>query len=114
MPFGDGTGPFGSGPGTGRGKGWCKTGFRFAHIGRTAIHGQNRWLLGLAAPVIIAAIRDLVNPKGLLRQIASVFLSNKTKNDGHQIRRNAEYTIADVPAAGPVRGGGSDSKGTKR
>jgi hypothetical protein len=114
MPSGDGTGPLGRGPGTGRGKGWCKTGIGFTSMGRTAFRGRNRWLFGLAAPVIVAAIRDLLNPKGMLRQIASALLSNKTKHDERQIRRNAEYTIADDTAAGPIKGGVADSKGIKK
>jgi hypothetical protein len=92
MPSGDGTGPRGMGSGTGRGKGWCRTGSRFAAIGQTAFRGRNRWLLGLAAPVIAAAVRDLVNPQGLLRQFARKILTYK-KHGVRAVPPKAEYTV---------------------
>jgi hypothetical protein len=95
MPARDGTGPVGMGPGTGRGRGWCRTGVRFSAIGWTAFRGKNRWLLGLAAPVIAAAVRDLINPKGVLRHIASALRSNKRKNVPHKVSREADYTVVE-------------------
>jgi hypothetical protein len=112
MPAGDGTGPMGMGPGTGRGRGWCRTGAGFAAMGRTAFRGRNRWLFGLAAPVIIAAIRDLANPRGLLRQAASALLPHKSGNSGRHIRQNPEYTITDAASAGPVKKRTAHRKGT--
>jgi hypothetical protein len=85
MPFGNGTG---------RGRGWCKTGIGLTNFGRAAFRGKNKWLFGLAAPLVIAVVRDLVNPRGLLRKIASALITNKTI-DRNRINRNAEYTVVE-------------------
>jgi hypothetical protein len=103
MPSGDGTGPWGLGPGTGRGKGWCKTGFGVANFGRSAFRGKNKWLVGLAAPLVIAAIRDLASPTGFLRQLSAAFLSGKRMKGPPNIRRDAEYSVLDQPSAKPDR-----------
>lgn len=94
MPFGNRTGPLGLGPGTGRRKGHCNTSFRFGDIGRAAFRGKNKWLFGLAAPLAIAVVRDLVNPRGLLRQVVSALITNKTI-DRNRINRNAEYNLVE-------------------
>lgn len=95
MPLNDGTGPFGLGPGTGRRRGWCNAGFRFGNIGCGAVRGKNRWLLGLAAPLVVAVIRDLASPTGFLRQFISAFLPGKGMRKPLNIRHDAEYSVID-------------------
>jgi hypothetical protein len=50
MPFGDGTGPLGAGPGTGWGAGWCRgpRGGRGGHGWRNVYHatGMPGWMRG--------------------------------------------------------------------
>lgn len=94
MPLRDGTGPWGLGPGTGRGRGRCRTGMRAAFFGPIMVRGRKRWLLGLAAPLIAAAIRDLANPKGLLRQITAAFFPLE-KKDRRDISHIANCTVTD-------------------
>ena len=101
MPSGDGTGPFGLGPGTGRRKGRCNTGSCFGDIGRGAFRGKNRWLFGLAAPLVIAVIRDLTSPTGFLRQLSAAFLPGNRMKDPQTIRRDAEYSVLDQQSAKP-------------
>lgn len=95
MPRGDGTGPFGMGPGTGRRRGACTPGTGFGASGRALFQGRNRWLLGLAAPMVVAAIRDLVNPRGLLRQCAAAFFPGKTAPGEKRIMHEAEFSVLD-------------------
>ncbi|MBN2189437.1 MAG: hypothetical protein JW699_08275 [Chitinispirillaceae bacterium] len=52
-------------------------------------------MMALAAPALIAAVRDLANPKGLLRQFGSALLGKKRTEDQRNIRQNVEYTISD-------------------
>jgi len=95
MPRGDGTGPFGMGPGTGRRRGGCAPRIGFSPGGRIPSPVRNRWLLGLAVPVIVAAIRDISNPRGLLRQCASVFFPKKPLQRGTRISCDAEFSVLD-------------------
>jgi hypothetical protein len=92
MPLRDGTGPLGFGPKTGRGRGWCGTGLRSVSLRPLAFSARNRWLFGLAAPVIVAAIRDLANPYGVLRHLTRALLSEKKKNK-HNISHIADYAV---------------------
>jgi hypothetical protein len=96
MPLRDGTGPWGFGPGTGRGRGWCRTGMRTPFLGPIIARGRNRWLLGLAAPLIAAAIRDLANPKGLLRRIAVSLVPDKRMKEMRRINDTAHYTVIET------------------
>jgi hypothetical protein len=95
MPRGNGTGPAGIGPGTGRRRGPCGNGTGFGGIGRTAFRARNPWLLGLAMPLVVAAIRDLVNPKGLLRQCATVLFPGKPRPGGKRVACDAEFSVLD-------------------
>jgi hypothetical protein len=52
------------------------------------------WFFGLAAPVIIAAVRNLANPSGLLRRIVRASLSDK-KSKEPQILRDAQYVVVE-------------------
>ena len=94
MPLRDGTGPLGAGAGTGHGKGRCKRGLGSNGFGRALFTGKRGWLLGLAAPVMIAAVRDLGNPSGLLRQLVRALLSDK-KSKKPQILRDAQYSVVE-------------------
>ena len=94
MPGGNGRGPFGLGPGTGRGRGWCRTGIRF--FSPDPIRGKNRWLLGFAVPVIAAALHDLSNPQGLLRRIAATLLPDKRIKDMRRINDTVHYTVMET------------------
>jgi hypothetical protein len=106
MPGGDGRGPLGLGPGTGRGKGWCKTGIQPPGFGRTMFRGRRGWFLGIAVPVAFAAVRDLANPQGLLRQFAHALASAMKKNQ-RNISHIAEYTVIEEthPSPKPEKGG---------
>lgn len=101
MPIHDGTGPLGHGPGTGRQRGRCKTGFGVGDIGHGAFGGKNRWLFGLIVPLVVAVIRDLASPTGFLRQRFSEFLPGKRMNDPHKICRDAQYSILDNQSPEP-------------
>jgi hypothetical protein len=109
MPSGDGTGPVGMGMGTGLGRGWCRTGSMFGALGRVTFRGKKRCLLGLAVLVIAAAVRDLINPRGLLRQAAALLLSNRRQNGPQQNARDAAYTIVEEKISGQVKGGTAES-----
>lgn len=88
MPGRDGTGPFGIGPGTGRRRGSCRSGRRFDGAGRMMPHNRGGWFFGAAAPLAVAAIRDLVNPRGLLRNILREALG--------YVRRKSRRTVIDA------------------
>ncbi|MBN1127643.1 MAG: DUF5320 domain-containing protein [Chitinispirillaceae bacterium] len=111
MPLRDGTGPLGFGPKTGRGRGWCRTGLRSVPLRPLAFGARNRWLFGLAAPVIVAAIRDLANPRGVLRHLAQAFLSDK-KKDKRNISHVADYAVINEtrPSAKPAEDGKEPAK----
>ena len=87
MPYRDGTGPFGLGPGTGRGRGWCRP-FSFMRPG----FGLRRiGFLGALIPVAAAALQDLANPNGLLRSASRKLIAKKLENARKPI--DASYTI---------------------
>jgi hypothetical protein len=94
MPFHDGTGPNGYGAGSGRGSGQCKTGFNDDPFGKALFREKRGWLFGLAAPLLIAAIRDLAHPSGLWRQNVRALLSDKI-NKKPQILRDAQYSVVE-------------------
>lgn len=92
MPLRDGTGPFGRGPGSGRGRGKC-TGFISKNIFRSAVRGRQGWLFGIVVPIVTVVIRDLLNPSGVLRRIAHASSAPKITSDARKTRRNAEFTV---------------------
>lgn len=94
MPLRDGTGPLGFGAGTGRGRGRCKSGLGDNGFGRSMFTGKRGWFFGLAAPVMIAAVRDLTNPSGLLRQLVRALLSDK-KSKKPQILHATQYSVVE-------------------
>jgi hypothetical protein len=77
MPQFDGTGPVRFGYGNGHGR--CRRGINFRGVGRPNIRCRNRWLWGIALPVVVAAVRDLANPTVFLRQFTRTLLNNNDK-----------------------------------
>jgi hypothetical protein len=78
MPRGDGTGPMGLGPRTGRGRGMCSAWSRIGGIGRVHRRRGGGLLWGLAVPVAAAAVGELLNPRGRLRQVMRALLPGKS------------------------------------
>lgn len=103
MPFGDGTGPLGLGPGTGRGKGWCRFGMVSGSAWRMPFRGRKKWIAGIAAPLIAAVIRDLANPSGFLRRTAVAFFSKRKAEDARRLSRDADYSVLDKQPHTPDR-----------
>ena len=89
MPRGDGTGPSGLGPNTGRGRGLC------GGAGHTLFGGGRGWFWGLAAPAVAAIARDLANPSGLLRRLARGLLT-RGRNTLPSHIRETEHTVIDT------------------
>jgi len=88
MPNRDGTGPFGMGPGTGRGGGrWCQFDFLNNHPGRKRIT-----VFATVVPLVGALIRDITNPDGVLRFFARKLLGQKQTTDRNKAI-NAKYTV---------------------
>jgi hypothetical protein len=94
MPLGDGTGPLGMGSRTGRGKGGCRGSGRYSGYGRVMSCHNGGWFAGLAAPVVIALVRDLANPAGLLRRLARTLLPS-TVSKPTRVIHDARYTVVD-------------------
>ena len=95
MPFRDGTGPWGLGPGTGRGKGrYC--GFGYKTFSHSVFRGRPGWLLGLVLPLGTAILRDLLNPSGILRRLAHASSAPKITENPNKARRDAEYSVMDT------------------
>jgi hypothetical protein len=92
MPLYNGTGPFGFGPGSGGRKGRCKGNLELKGFGTVINSGKSRLFIALAAPVMIAVVRDFINPSGFLRQCVRALLSDK-KNMNPQILREAPYSV---------------------
>jgi hypothetical protein len=69
MPHGDRREIFGFVTAADRRIGSYSSGLLLKNIKRGALRGKNRWLLGFVVTFIIAVIKDLSNPKGLLRQL---------------------------------------------
>jgi len=88
MPYRDGTGPFGLGPGTGRGRGGCWTSsFMQAGLGTRRIG-----FFGALLPFVAAAIRDLANPNGILRSVGRTLTAQKTDSAKP---RDTSFTVLD-------------------
>ena len=96
MPLRDGTGPLGFGPGSGRGKGGCYTGFGYRSMSRTIFHGRPGWLLGIVVPLVAAVLRDVLNPSGMIRRIIHVSPALKINNRNDKTISDAEYTEVSV------------------
>lgn len=95
MPLRNGTGPSGLGPGTGRGRGGCRSGSGYRNISRPIFRGRQGWLAGLVVPLVTVILRDLLNPSGVLRRIAQAFPTGKITHNARNTGRDAEYTVMD-------------------
>ncbi len=110
MPRLDGTGPFGIGPRTGRGRGRCG-GFGVCVAG---MRPPGRALFAFALTMAGAVIRDAMNPAGLTRSLFRALggrsASRLNAPDGVSARkmRPAEYEVLPRPAK-RVEGGGERS-----
>ncbi len=91
MPRGDGTGPLGQGPGTGRGRGWCR-GFLFPN---DRFSSKRLGFLGALVPLVGAVIRDAINPNGLLRSVSRKLLINRKPVKDNKDAIEANYSIID-------------------
>ncbi len=108
MPRGDGTGPFGLGPGTGRGRGWCR-GFS---SGWSGFGPRRMGFIGSLVPVAAAVIRDLMNSNGLLRSFSRKMLTKKEPE--HEKAIDATYVVIDEDGTtGKNRQAGADSANEK-
>ncbi|MBD3315979.1 MAG: hypothetical protein GF344_09345 [Chitinivibrionales bacterium] len=100
MPLRDGTGPLGYGPGSGRGRGRCRGGVRLGcDVAQSVLRRRTGWLAGIAAPLIVAALRDLAKPSGLLgSRLLRRFpraLSNGYEVKGKRSVRDADFAVVD-------------------
>jgi hypothetical protein len=103
MPFGDGTGPLGMGPHTGRNSWYLKqNGMGRRNAGSW---GKRGLLAGFAVPVVAAVLRDISNPYGFLRTISAKLSGKRILNTTARTIKDTEYTIMD---------GNDDITGTKR
>ena len=92
MPRGDGTGPDGMGPGTGRGRGWCRR-FLFPN---DRFSSKRLGFLGALIPLVGAVIRDAANHDGFLRSFSRKLLSNReAARNQKRAAVEAKYTIID-------------------
>ncbi len=94
MPSGDGTGPWGFGPGTGRGRLGCRGAGR-RQLFRPGLPTGRRWQAGIVAPLLIAAFRDLTNPSGFLRRLLSLANTRKGNQPRPRVVRDADYDTID-------------------
>jgi hypothetical protein len=97
MPSGDGTGPLGLGPKTGSGRGLCNNAILSGTPRRAAFGGRKHWLIGLAAPIVVALIHDLANPTGILRHFPSAFLQKRAAKNPQRIRCDTEFSVLHHP-----------------
>lgn len=97
MPSGDGTGPYGLGPRPGARRRGCGRGaFRPVRLAR-------QWPVGVAAPLVIAALRDLTQPSGVLRQLIARTKARLRGRTARSALRDATYSVIDgenTPNAG--------------
>lgn len=91
MPLRDGKGPFGSGPRSGRGRGPC--GSQYGIVSQDIFRGRNCSLLGIALPLLMVAVRDLLHPSGLLRRIIHSSRTHPIENRLRPIERDTEYSV---------------------
>ncbi len=90
MPRGDGTGPFGTGPFTRRGRRQCR-GF-FSVVGKS--NTKKAGIAGALVPLVGSVIRDLVNPNGLIRLVSRKLLGFR-KPDQIKNVVEADYVVID-------------------
>ena len=102
MPLRNGTGPLGSGPRSGRGNGWCRTGSVYRGSTRALPPGRHGWLAGIIVPLAAAILRDMLNPAGLLRGSMRLLSHAKRTNTVQPGRREAEYTVLENREVGAV------------
>lgn len=93
MPLRDGTGPFGRGLGTGRGKGGCYTGIGYKRVSHSGFNRKHGWLLGIMLPLGTAILRDLLNPTGVIRRIIHMSLHKRIADESKKIVREAQCTV---------------------
>jgi hypothetical protein len=84
MPLHDRTGPLGLGPGTGRGRGGCYSGFGCRTIVSSIVTRRSNWLIGIAAPLVAAVVRDLLNPSGMIRSVLNVSSHKRVLTNSHK------------------------------
>ncbi len=84
MPGGNGTGPIGFGPGTGRGKGGCLSG--------KGKKGMKQALWGAVIPCAGAVIKDITNPHGIIRSLLGKLFYRRTLSYPTK-KVDASYTI---------------------
>lgn len=88
MPNRDGTGPCGSGPGTGRGGGrWSRFNLFGSRPGRGRIT-----VFAAIAPLLGALVKDITNPSGIVRQVIKKMLAQRKVSDKNK-EINASYTV---------------------
>ncbi|MBD3343878.1 MAG: hypothetical protein GF401_02305 [Chitinivibrionales bacterium] len=87
MPQRDGTGPLGSGPGTGRRRGWCKRFF----FPRGSFSMRRAGIVSTLIPVAGALIRDAMNPNGLVQTFRKKLFHRK--NARNKAAVEADYTV---------------------
>jgi hypothetical protein len=68
-----------------------------------ALRGTNRWLLGIAGSVAAAAIRDLANPSGMLRQLTAAIVRRRRGAYARALGRNTEFTVVDTSVGAASR-----------
>jgi len=89
MPRGDGTGPIGMGPRTGRKMGWCKSVF----YSRDVFNVKRFGIIRSVIPVLAALIGDALNPNGIIRSIGNRHLIKQNSKNNRVI--DADYTCID-------------------
>lgn len=115
MPYGDGTGPRGFGPRSGRGSGRCGRGMgrgagggsgRSSGRGSGRGSGRSGWLWSLLATVAGWALRDMRRPDSRIR---SLFARKERGAIGGSRRasfpeRDDSYEVIDAPRREPLQG----------
>jgi hypothetical protein len=83
---------------------------QYGGLGQFAFRGRNGWLFGLAAPIVVAIIRDIASPTGLLRQLVAAFLPGKRIKYPQHILCETEYSVLDQKSVKPDLKKGSHQK----
>jgi len=103
MPLRDGTGPFGSGPAWGRGRGGCR-GFGFGGIHNGPFQRKGGWLMGIMAPLLAVIVRDLLNPQGFLGKALKSAAGRRLDVGVKKNVKNADYSIIEEdPQSAPLK-----------
>ncbi len=76
MPLGDGSGPLGRGPRTGRGLGRCRTSWRQRFSGQERVNTLPLLKIGtIVVPATVAVIADLSNENSILKKLGGKVLN---------------------------------------